>query len=339
MTDNSKTVTIFGGSGFLGRYITRRMARAGWRVRVAVRRPYEAGFVRPYGTVGQVEPILANVRNEDSVRAAIAGADAVINCVGILQENRRQRFEAIHRDAAGRIARIAAEQGVSRLVHISALGADADSPCRYAATKAEGEAQVLSAFPAAVILRASVIFGNEDGFFNRFAGMARFGPILPIFGANTLFQPVYVDDVARAAVQAAAENTPAGTYELGGPDTESLRDLVQRVLSETRYRRLVLGLPYFVARITGAMIDLVCAMWLGIIPNKILTADQARQLQIDNVVSEGALTFSDLGIEPTAMETVLPEYLYQYRPHGQYAEITESAGNLETVRNSQSTIK
>ena len=196
----SNLVTIFGGSGFVGRYIARRLAKEGWRVRVAVRRPNEAMFVRPYGVVGQVEPILANIRDDASVRAAIQGADAVVNCVGILAEQGKNQFDTVQAEGAGRVARIAAEEGIGRFVHVSAIGADAESDSDYARTKALGEAAVLEHMPGAVILRPSIIFGPEDGFFNRFAAMARFGPILPVVGAGTRFQPVYVDDVAHAAV-------------------------------------------------------------------------------------------------------------------------------------------
>ena len=196
----SKLVTIYGGSGFVGRYIARRMAKEGWRVRVAVRNPNDALFVKPYGVVGQVEPVACNIRDDASVRAMMHGADAVVNCVGILNRAGKNTFDSVQAAGAARIARIAAEEGVAHLVHISSIGADAGSDSEYQRSKAAGEAAVLAAFPAAVILRPSIIFGNEDGFFNRFAEMARMGPILPVVGADTRFQPVYVDDVAQAAV-------------------------------------------------------------------------------------------------------------------------------------------
>jgi NADH dehydrogenase len=212
----TKLVTIFGGSGFVGRYITRRMAQAGWRVRVAVRRPNEAIFVKPYGTVGQVEPIGCNIRDDASVAAALSGADAVVNCVGILNEMGRNKFADVQAEGAARIARLATEHGVSNFVHISAIGADENGPSAYAVTKAQGEAAIQEHFPNAVILRPSIIFGSEDQFFNRFAQMAASLPVLPISGANSKFQPVYVDDVARAAVAGAMGQAPAGIYELGG---------------------------------------------------------------------------------------------------------------------------
>ena len=337
MPDTSNIVTIFGGSGFVGKYIARRMAKNGWRVRVAVRRPNEAVFVRPYGTVGQVEPILANVRNEDSVRQAISGASAVINCVGILQQSSKQRFDSVQAEAAGTVARIAAEENVAQLVHLSAIGADNESESLYAQSKARGEKLIREAFPSAVILRPSVIFGDEDGFFNRFAGMAKFGPVMPLVGGDTLFQPVYVDDVAKAASMAAEGKVPAGIYELGGPDVESLSTLVKRMLDEIRKRRLVLNMPFFVGSIMGSTFDFLSLLTAGLFTNTVLTSDQVKLLQHDNVVAPDAKKFSDLGIEPTSMEAVMPEYLYQYRPYGQYAALTESADNLASVRNSRST--
>lgn len=320
--------TIFGGSGFVGRYITQRMARAGWRVRVAVRRPNEAIFVRPYGAVGQVEPILANIRDEASTAAAIDGADVVINCVGILSQTSRQKFDAVQGEGAGRIARLAAAAGVARFIHISALGADATSGSDYARTKAEGEALVMKHFPGASILRPSIVFGPEDQFFNRFAAMTRLTPILPIVGANTRFQPVYVDDVAKAAATLAQGNGKQGVYELGGPDTESFRALMHRMLRVIRRNRLIMNVPFFVARIDAAVLDFVQAASLGLIHNSLLTRDQVRQLRHDNVVSGAQLGFGALGINPRSMDTELDSYLYQFRPQGQYTAIQESADKL-----------
>jgi uncharacterized protein YbjT (DUF2867 family) len=327
-SDMSKLVTIFGGSGFVGRYIARRMAKQGWRVRVAVRRPNEALFVRPYGAVGQVEPILANLRDDASVRAAILGADAVVNCVGILAEQGQNRFDAVQAEGAARVARIAAEAGVGHLVHISAIGADADSDSLYAASKARGEAAVLAAFPAAVILRPSIIFGPEDQFFNRFAAMSRMGPVLPVVGADTRFQPVYVDDVAQAAVMGVLGAAKPGIYELGGPDIDSFRGLMQRMLGVIRRRRLILNTPFAIARIMAAVFDGLQAITLGLFHNGLLTRDQVRNLARDNVVGADRMGFGDLGIVPTAMDGVLEEYLWPYRPGGQFAEIKESARHL-----------
>lgn len=325
----TKLVTIYGGSGFVGRYVAQRMARQGWRVRVAVRRPNEAMFVKPYGAVGQVEPILANIRDDDSVRAAMAGADAVVNCVGILDQNGRNSFSAIHDDGAGRVARIAAEQGVERLVHISAIGADAEGDSDYARTKGEGEIAVKAAFPNAVILRPSIVFGPEDGFFNRFAAMARLTPVIPVFGADTRFQPVYVDDVAQAAELAAMGQAAPGVYELGGPDVSTFRELVKLTTEITRRRRLILAKPLWSGRLLGRICDGIKLITGGLVPMPI-SRDQAIQLAHDNVVGEGVGTLADFGIQPTSLQAVLPSYLWQFRPSGQYAALKESARNLKS---------
>ncbi|WP_299651107.1 complex I NDUFA9 subunit family protein [uncultured Tateyamaria sp.] len=323
----SKLVTIYGGSGFVGRYIARRMAKAGWRVRVAVRRPNEAIFVKPYGVVGQVEPVLCNIRDDASVAQVMTGADAVVNSVGILAKHGKNTFEAVQSEGAARIARIAAEQGVTRMVHVSAIGADTESPSDYARTKAEGEAAVLEHMPDAVILRPSIVFGAEDEFFNRFASMTRFGPILPVVGAGTRFQPVYVDDVAKAAEQALTSNVDAGVYELGGPDVRTFRELMAVMLDVIRRRRAVVNIPFWAASIMGFGFDLLNTISLGLIPAQI-TRDQVRNLRNDNVVAEDVKGFSDLGITPTALSSVLPEYLWRFRPSGQYDAIKESAKNL-----------
>lgn len=323
----SKLVTIYGGSGFVGRYIARRMAKQGWRVRVATRRPNEALFVRPYGAVGQVEPVFCNIRDEASVRAVMLGADAVVNCVGTFDKGGRNSFEAVQAIGAGRVARLAKELGVGSFVHISAIGADAGSDSLYAQSKAAGEAAVLAAYPKALILRPSVIFGTEDQFFNRFAGMARLGPILPVVGAATKFQPVYVDDVAQAAV-AGALGQASGVYELGGPDKASFRDLMTRMLVVIQRRKLILNIPFIGARIMAFGFDTLQALTLGLVKNGMITADQVRSLRRDNVVAPGARGLADLGISPTSLDAVLPEYLWRYRPSGQYAAIKDSAKNL-----------
>jgi NADH dehydrogenase len=324
----SKLVTIYGGSGFIGRYIARRMAKEGWRVRVAVRRPNEAIFVRPYGVVGQVEPVFCNIRDDASVRAVMQGADAVVNCVGVLNEVGRNGFVAVQAEGAARVARIAAELGVGHLVQLSAIGADADSASAYARSKAAGEAAVREAFPKAVILRPSVVFGSEDQFFNRFAAMTRFGPILPVVGAETKFQPVYVDDVAQAAVRGVLGEAAPGVYDLGGPDVHTFRELMQKMLQVIQRRRLIVNIPFFVARIMGGVFDLLQTVTLGLFTNGLITRDQVRNLAHDNVVSPHAKGLADLGIAPTPIDAVLPEYLWRYRPSGQYAAIKESAKNL-----------
>lgn len=327
----SKLVTIFGGSGFVGRYIARRMAKEGWRVRVAVRRPNEALFVKPYGVPGQVEPLACNIRDDASVRAMIRGADAVVNCVGILNGLGKNTFDAVQAEGAGRIARIAAAEGVQTLVHVSAIGANAQSDSDYARSKAEGEAAVLASFPGAVILRPSIVFGTEDQFFNRFAGMTRLGPVLPVVGADTRFQPVYVDDVAAAAVKGVLGQAAPGVYELGGPEVDTFRGLMQRMLAVIERRRAVVNVPFFFARIMGFGFDMVQAVTLGLIENKMITRDQVRNLARDNVVAPNAKGLADLGITPTAMEAVLPDYLWRFRPSGQFAAIKRSAKNLRKV--------
>jgi uncharacterized protein YbjT (DUF2867 family) len=323
----SKLVTIYGGSGFVGRYIARRLAKEGWRVRVAVRRPNEAMHVKPYGTPGQVEPVLCNIRDDASVRAVMQGADAVVNCVGILAEAGKNRFDAVQAEGPGRVARIAAEMGITRMVQISAIGADATSKSAYARTKALGEQAVLEHMPEAVILRPSIVFGAEDQFFNRFARMAQLGPILPVVGAETLFQPVYVDDIARAAVLAVEGKAAPGIYELGGPDVSTFRELMGQMLTVIQRRRMIVNIPFPVARLMGFGFDMLNKITLGLVPAQI-TRDQVRNLARDNVVAEDAKGFAELGIAPVSLEAVLPDYLWPYRPSGQYAAIKASAKNL-----------
>jgi len=325
----SKLVTIYGGSGFLGRYIANRMARAGWRVRVAVRRPNEALFVQTYGTVGQVEPVQCNVRDDVSVAEAMCGADAVVYSVGVLSEIGRNTFEATQHEGAERVARLAAEQGIGRLVHISAIGADANSPVKYARTKGLGEEGVLKHFPQAVILRPSVLFGQEDDFFNRFAGMAVMSPILPVTGAETKFQPVFVDDVAAAADMGVEGTAAPGVYELGGPEVKTLRELLKYMLEVIQRRRVIINMPFGLAKFLAWWFELWQKLSGGLIKAP-LTVDQVKNLAIDNVVSPGAKGFDDLGIDTTAMAVVLPGYLYRFRVSGQYAAIKASAKNLKT---------
>lgn len=313
---SSKLVTIFGGSGFMGRHIVRALANEGWRVRVAVRRPNTAHFLRPMGRVGQVQLLKTNVLDEAAVDMAVRGADAVINLVGILSQTGSQRFEALHTQAAERIAKAAAAHGAAHVLHVSALGASADSPSAYARSKAQGEARVREAFPAATIFRPSILFGPEDDFFNRFAWLARLSPALPLIGGgHTRFQPVYVGDVARAALNALSDPSTAGkTYELGGPEIITMKQVMQLVLKETHRRRLLLPVPFGLARIQGAV--------LGLLPKPLLTLDQVRLLQSDNVVSEGALTLRDLGIVPEAVEAILPSYLWRFRKTGEFEAVS-----------------
>jgi NADH dehydrogenase len=322
-----KLVTIYGGSGFLGRYVARRMAQQGWRVRVACRRPNEALFVKPYGAVGQVEPVFCNVRDDTSVAMAMEGADAVVNCVGTFDKGGKNNFHAVHVEASGRIARAAAAGGVGALVHVTALGADSESDSDYYKSKAEGERAVSAAFPGAAILRPSVMFGAEDGLFNRFASMSRFGPILPLVGKDTRFQPVFVDDVASAAVNAILDGKN-GVFDLGGPEVATLGELVTDMLGIIDRRRFVVAMPFWKARIIGGILDFGSFLTGGLITNRILTRDQVKMLRYDNVAQSDGL--NALGVTPTPMHVVLPDYLWRYRPSGQYQAIKESARNLRT---------
>ena len=313
-------VTVFGGSGFVGRYVAKKLAKRGWRVRCAVRRPNEALFLRPYGDVGQVEPIQANVRDEDSTRRAIRGADAVINLVAILYPMGKQTFDATQLEGAERIARLCAEEGIDRVVHVSAIGADAGSEIPYVRTKGEAEAAMRRHVPSAAIVRPSLVFGPEDQFFNRFAGIARMSPVMPLIGAETRFQPVYVGDVAEAIVRAL--DTPGETYELGGPDVVTMREAYKTVLAETRRSRLILAMPWWLAKLQAWFMELPHHLF-GLPP--MLTRDQVEMLKSDNIVAEGAKGLGDLGITPTTMDSILPTYLYRYRPYGQYSRMRPGA--------------
>jgi NADH dehydrogenase len=307
-----RLATVFGGSGFIGRYVVRNLARDGWLVRVAVRRPDDALFLKTAGVVGQVTPLATNVRDRGSVARAIAGADAAVNLVGILHESGRQRFQAVQAEGARMIAEEAARAGVAQLVHVSAIGADAHSSSSYARTKAEGEAAVRQAFPAATILRPSIVFGPEDDFFNRFARMTRLSPALPLIGGGrTRFQPVYVGDVAEAIVKAIETPVAAGQlYELGGPKVYSFAELMRLLLDNLGRQRLLMPLPFPIASLMGSVMQCL--------PNPQLTADQVRLLKRDNVVSEGANGLATLGITPTSVEAILPTYLDRFRTRGYY---------------------
>jgi NADH dehydrogenase len=301
---------VFGGSGFVGRYVVRELAKAGARVRVAVRHPDSAGFLRPMGAVGQVTPVAANICDDASVSAAIAGSDVVVNLVGILYERGRQTFEAVHVAGAARIARESAANGVGRLIHVSTLGADTRSPSAYARSKAMGELKVRELFPAATVLRPSIVFGPEDDFFNKFAVLARLAPALPLIGGgHTQFQPVFVGDVAAAVAACLARSETAGrTYELGGPKVYEFRELMALVLEQTGRKRLLAPVPFLAAEVQ--------AFFLEMLPVPPLTRDQVQMLRRDNVTSRGALGLADLGIVPNALEAIVPAYLQRYRRGG-----------------------
>lgn len=308
---NTNLVTIFGGSGFVGRHTVRALARAGWRIKVATRHPASGFFLRPLGSVGQIDFVKCDVSDPQSVAQAVAGAQAVINLTGILFE-KGQSFEDVQADGAAHIAQASAAAGVRALVHVSAIGADLESESAYAVTKAEGEQAVREAFAGAVILRPSIIFGPEDGFFNKFAAMARLAPALPLIGGGlTRFQPVFVGDVAQA-ILAALSRQDGRTYELGGPTTYTFKQLLQLILRETGRNRALIPIPFALASLKAAFLQLL--------PNPILTMDQVRLLKKDNVVSSTAAGLGDLGITPTSVEAVIPAYLWRYRAKGEYAD-------------------
>lgn len=313
----NRLVTVFGGSGFVGRYIVRHLAEAGARVRVAVRDTEKAYFLKTCGDLGQVSLVPASLSSDEEVTRAVDGADWVVNCVGILYERGARTFQAVHVDGAERIAKAAAQAGASRLVHISALGADSESPSSYSRSKAAGENAVLAAFPTATILRPSVIFGPEDGFFNMFAEMARISPALPYFshvpphaegGGGTKFQPVYVDDVARAAVTAmVSENHGRQIFEVVGPAVLTMHEVLNIVKRDTDRKPWIIGLPFWLGRIQ--------ALFLQFLPKPLLTPDQLKLLEIDNVADGSKPGLEQLGITATTVDSIVPTYLRRFRPY------------------------
>lgn len=315
--NNRKLVTVFGGSGFVGRHVVKALAARGYRIRVACRRPDLAGHLRPIGTVGQVQPVQANLRYPQSVAQAVEGAYAVVNLVGILYPSGRQTFDAVQARGARTLAQAARDAGVSRFVHMSAIGADAKSDIAYRRTKAEGEAAVLAAIPEAMIMRPSIVFGPEDDFFNRFADMAATMPVLPLIGGGvTKFQPVYVGDVAEAVAQAVDGGLRQGAvYELGGPRVATFRECLELMLAIVQRKRRLVNLPFPLARMKARI--------LGLLPKPPLTVDQVRMLEEDNAVGENARaegrTLEGIGIAAQSMEAVLPSYLGRFRPYGQFA--------------------
>mgnify|MGYP000977999373 CR=1 FL=1 len=307
-----QTITVFGGSGFVGRYVVARLAARGWVIRVAVRRASRANFLRPLGLVGQVTPVPCDVTNQASVARALAGADAAVNLVGILQEQGSQTFEKVHHQGSRNIAEAAKAAGIERLVHISAIGADANSSASYGRTKAAAESAVRAAVPTAVIFRPSVIFGPEDQFFNRFAAMSRIAPALPLIGGGkTRFQPVYVADVADAVLAGIERPELAGeTFELGGPRTYSFRDLMVCMLRIVERKRRLVPISFGTAKLIAGL--------TGWMPQPPITGDQIEMLKHDNVVADGAKGFAALGISPHSVEVILPTYLDRFRPYGRF---------------------
>jgi NADH dehydrogenase len=308
-------VTIYGGSGFLGRHVVRALAKRNYRIRVAVRRPELAGHLQPLGRVGQIHAVQTNLRNAASIEAAARGAHVLINLVGILFEHGRQKFDSVHTSGAEQVALTAAAHGAA-LVHISAIGADENSPSHYGRSKAQAEKLVLAAQPQAVIMRPSIMFGPEDDFFNRFAALARISPFLPLVGGGkTRFQPVFVGDVAAAIADAVDGKLRGGTtYELGGPEVRTFKQLMQFVLDTTERKRLLLPIPFFAAKLP--------AMIMQFMPKPMLTPDQIELLRVDNVVSDAAIaerrTLQGIGIEPDSIEAIVPSYLWRFRKTGQF---------------------
>ncbi len=329
-------VTLFGGSGFIGQYAARSLVEAGYRVRVAVRRPHLAGDVRLAGTPGWVDIVQANVRHRQSVDAALEGADAVVNLVGILYEKGRQSFEAAQREGAINVAEACAAAGIEKLVHVSAIGADADAKADYAETKGDAEQAIVERLPSAVILRPSIVFGPEDEFFNRFAAMsthpiASLMPVLPaIGGGETRLQPVYAGDVAQAIANAIARDDTSGKiYELGGPSVYSIKELYEFIGETIDRERFALPVPFFIAKplglAFGAAFRYVWPLSSGIFGPPPITGNQVELLKTDNVVADDALTLADLGVSsPETIEAIVPSYLYRFRPYGQYHQKSES---------------
>jgi NADH dehydrogenase len=316
MASNSETlVTVFGGSGFLGRNVVRALCKRDYRVRVAVRRPELAGYLQPSGKVGQVHVVQANLRYPASVEAAVRDSDVVINLVGILVEGGAQSFDAVQAKGAEAVARAAAAAG-SRMIHVSAIGADAESPSRYAKAKAAGEAAVLAAVPSATIFRPSVMFGPEDQFTNRFAALARMSPVLPVIGGATKMQPVYVGDVATAIADAVdGKAKPGATYELGGAEVLTMREIIEAIVAIADRKPALVPLSFGLARLQ--------ANFLQFAPGALkLTPDQVTLLARDNVVSDAAktagLTLEGLGITADSLEAIAPQYLWRFRPQGQF---------------------
>lgn len=319
-----RLAVLFGGSGFVGRNVVRELAKRGWRVRVAVRRPHLSQFLRPMGAVGQVQLAQANVRFPASIAEALGGADAVVNLVGVLHQRGPQSFDAVQSKGAGAVARAAAAAGAKQFVHVSAIGADGASASLYARTKAEGEKAVRDAFPSATIIRPSIIFGPEDDFFNRFAAMfasaPSFLPLPVLFGGGAArMQPVYVDDVADAICATLEDGGGGGeTFELGGPRIYTFRELIEFTLTATGRRRMLASVPFPMAKLIGAACEAA-----GLLPfiTPPITRDQVRMLKVDNVVGEGVRTFADLGIAPKSVEAIAPAYLARFRKYGQFAEV------------------
>jgi NADH dehydrogenase len=319
---NDRLITVFGASGFIGRYVVRALAKRGLRVLAAVRNPAAAHFLRPLGDVGQIQIVQSNVRVAPTIAKAVEGAWGVVNLVGVLRQSGAQRFHSLHIDAAGAIAAAATKAGAQSLLHVSAIGADSASPSLYARTKALGEAAVRAAFPKAIVARPSIVFGPEDEFFNKFAEMARLSPVLPLFGGGkTRFQPIYAGDLGEALARALLDPASAAkTYELGGPRVYTFRELMEEICRATGRKRVLLPLPYIAAQ----AVALGFVFMPDFVMEPLITFDQVKLLKIDNVVHEGMAGVRDLGLAPRALETELPAYLWRFRKTGQF-ELTGAA--------------
>jgi uncharacterized protein YbjT (DUF2867 family) len=313
---SNDVIVVFGGSGFVGRYVVRALAKAGKRVRVAIRRPHLAVDLRVMGDVGQIQLVQANVRNAESVARALEGADGVVNLVGILFEKGKQTFDSTQLEGARIVAEQAAKAGIARYVHMSAIGADAASLSNYGRTKGAAEEAVKALIPSATVLRPSIVFGPEDDFFNRFAAMARITPALPLIGGGvTKFQPVYVGDVADAVLKGL--DTGGGTYELGGPRTYSFKELLAYIIAQIERPRFLAPLPFFAAETLGSVFDAVFR--LNPFAGPPLTGDQVKMLKSDNVVAANAKTFTELGItQLESVESIVPAYMVRFKPYGQF---------------------
>ena len=322
---NSPVATVFGGSGFVGKYIVRRLVKSGWRVRVAVRKPNNAIFLKTYGEVGQVEIFRCSISNIAEVSQCINGSSVVINAVaGKLNETSNKKFKEYYVGWPEKLATLATKFSVKRIIHISSIGVDKYSNSIYSSSKAKGEEKIIENFHNIVILRPSLIFGHEDRFFNRYASMASYSLILPLIGASTKFQPVYVDDVALAVEKVLKDSRLTGVFELGGPEIITLKETIEKMLIVIRRKRFLISIPFGPANFLAIIFNVMRKLSLGIVKPP-FTVDNVRQLKKDNIVCKKEKSFEDLGIKPQNIDTIIPLYLYAFRPYGQYSDITTSA--------------
>jgi NADH dehydrogenase len=325
----SPLVTVFGGSGFVGRYVVHRMVKLGFRVRVAVRNPNDALFLKTYGEVGQVEIVNTNILNEEAVSASLRLADYAVNCVaGLLNETEYKKSKLIYVKGSKIVAKIAKKQGIKKLIHISSLGVDIKSDSFYSRYKAEGELEVFKYFKNAIILRPSLVFGFEDKFFNRFASVASVFPMVPIFGSKTKFQPIFVDDLAYAVQMAIIKKNITGVFEIAGSEVFSFKELMEKMLKIIRRKKIILSLPFFFGYFLAFLFKILKWSTFGLFSPP-LTSDNIKDLMKDNIVVQGKQkTIEDLGIKPKGLDIILPKYLYSFRPYGQYSDIKDSVKNL-----------